>query len=94
MSSSVLWQKCIFCQQETKENLICPLSNPVVSQRETAYSEILSLASQFKAVGIAPHPDLELPDQESMTKNRVSWHSSCRRLYRPSLLANAKKTSY
>ena len=59
--------------------LVCPLANPVASRREGAYTEIISLASQFRANGAAPHP--ELPDEESMQKNRASWHISCRQLY-------------
>lgn len=91
MAGAMIWQLCILCQKQTEEILVCPLANPVASRREGAYTEIISLASQFKAIGAAPHPDVELPDGESMQKNRASWHKSCRQLYRASALDHAKK---
>jgi len=36
------------------------------SSRQSFYTEIVSLASPFRAIGAAPHPDIELPDEESM----------------------------
>ena len=62
------WQFCILCQHETHERLVCRLANPVTIRREGSYREILSLASQFRAIGASPHPDVELPDEESMKK--------------------------
>ena len=72
MAEARIWQLCILCQKQTVEVLVCPLANPVASRREGAYTEIISLASQFRAIGAAPHPDVELPDEESMQKNRAS----------------------
>lgn len=91
MAGASIWQLCILCQKQSEEVLVCPLANPVASRREGAYTEIISLASQFKAIGAAPHPDVELPDVESMKKNNASWHKSCRQLYRASALQHAKK---
>lgn len=85
------WQLCILCQKETDERLICPLANPVACRREDAYTEIIKLADQFKAIDSAPHPDVELPDEESMKKHNASWHRSCRQLYRVSALNHATK---
>ena len=82
---------CILCQKHTDENLVCPQTNPVVSQREAAYSEIVSLSNQFKAISADPHPNVELPCEESMLKKRASWHKSCRQRYRASALEQAKK---
>ena len=90
MAEARIWQLCILCQKQTEEVLVCPLVNPVASRRKGAYTEIISLASQFRAIGAAPHPEVELPDKESM-QNRASWHKSCRQLYRASALDHAKK---
>lgn len=76
MAGATIWQLCILCQKQTEEVLVCPLANPVASHREEAYREITRLASQFSAIGAAPHPDIELPDEESMQKNHASWHKS------------------
>jgi len=84
----------ILHQKQTQEELVCPLENLVISRREGAYTEIISLVSQFRAIGAAPHPDVELPDEESMQKNRASWHKSCRQLYRASALEHANKRHY
>ena len=63
-----LWQLCISCQTQTEEVQVlpCSLTSLVASHREGAYTEIVSLASQFRAIGAAPHPDIELSDEESM----------------------------
>jgi hypothetical protein len=94
MAGTGIWQLCILCQKQTQEELVCPLANPVVSRRDGAYTEIISLVGQFRAIGAAPHPDVELPDEESMHKNRASWHKSCRQLYRASALEHANKRHY
>jgi len=94
MAGTTSWHLCMLCQKQTEEELVCPLANPVASHREGAYTEITSLVSQFRAIGAAPHPDVEIPDAESMHKNRASWHKSCRQLYRTSALDHAKKRHY
>ena len=91
MDGTYKWHLCILCQKQTEEDLVCPLSNPVASRRHGAYTEITNLVSQFRTIGAAPHPDLELPDVESMQKNKASWHKTCRQLYRASALDHAKK---
>ena len=69
MAGTTNWQLCILCQNQTTEKPVCPLANPIVSHREGAYTELISLARQFRAIGAAPHPDVELPDEESMHQN-------------------------
>ena len=76
----------VLCQKQTEEALVCPLLNPVSSHREEAYTEIIDLASQFRAIGVAPHPDLKLPDEKTMKKNHASWHKYCHQLYSASAL--------
>ena len=66
--------------KQTEEKHVCPLANPIVSCSEGAYTEIISLARQFRAIGAAPHPDVVLPDEESMQQNRAAWHKTCRKL--------------
>ena len=89
MDEIIQWHLCILCQKQTDEGLVCPLDNPVASRREGAYAEITHLVSQFRAIGNAPHPDADLPDVESMLRNRASWHTSCRQLYKKSALERA-----
>ena len=91
MTEARKWELCILCQKETEEQLVCPLANPVASRRVGAYKEIINLVSQFRAIGAAPHPDVDLPDEELMQQNRASWHKSCRQLYRSSAFEHAKK---
>ena len=47
---------------------------------------------QVRAIGNAPHPGAELPDVESMHRNRASWHKSCRQLYEKSALERAERS--
>ena len=69
-----------------EEGLVCPLANPIANRREAAYIEIIRQVNQFRSIGNAPHPDVELPDAEAMQKNRASWHKSCRDLYKRTAL--------
>ena len=55
-----------FVPNQTEEVLPSSLTNLVASHREGAYTEIISLASPFRAIGAAPRPDTEHPDEESM----------------------------
>ena len=66
MAEARMWQLCILYQNQTEEVLSCHLTHLVASHKEGDYTEIVSLASQFRAIGAAPHPDIELPDEESM----------------------------
>ena len=56
-----MWQLCISCQNQTEEVLPCSLTSLVTSHRDGTYTEIVSLASPFRAkpIGAAPHPDIE-----------------------------------
>jgi len=91
MAGTTRWQLCILCQKQTEQELVCPLANPIASRREVAYSEIIHLESQFREIGAAPYPDVDLANEESMKKNHASWHKSCRQLYRASAFNHAKK---
>lgn len=62
MVGTTIWQLCILCQKQTEEELVCPLLNPVTRCREGAYTESTSLIGQFKAIGTAPHTDIEIAD--------------------------------
>lgn len=90
MAEKTNWELCVLCHKQTPEELVCPLANPVALRREEAYRDIINLASQFKEFDAAPHPDVELPDEESMQTNRASWHKACRQLYKVSALERAK----
>ena len=63
MVEEKIWQLCILCQKQSEEVIVCYLADPVISRREGAYTEIISLASQFRAIGVVPHPDVELPKE-------------------------------
>ena len=85
-----IWQLCILCQKQTEEVLVCPLVNRVTSRRKGVYTESISLACQFREISATPYPDIELPDEESMQKNRASWHTSYSQIYMSSALDHAK----
>ncbi len=73
MAEARKWELCVLCQKETEEQLVCPIANPVASRRVGAYKEIINLVSQFRAIGAAPHPDVELPDEELMQQSRALY---------------------
>ena len=81
---------CVLCQEKTKEELVCPLDNPVGVRGAEAYKDIISLVRQFRDVDAAPHSNLELPDEATMQANRASWHKTCRQLYKASALDRAR----
>lgn len=87
------FELCVLCQKQTKEELVCPLDNPIAVRRDEAYTDIISLVKQFKELDDEPHPNLELPDEVSMRTIRASWHKSCRQLYRGAALDRAKRRS-
>ena len=60
---------------------------------EREHTQNFSLARQFRAIGAAPHPDVELPDEESMHQNRASWHKTCRMKYFFRHLLSGSKSS-
>ena len=91
MAGMTNWELCVLCQEQNEEQLICPLSNPIQQRGEGAYKEVIDLANQFKYVCAAPHPDVELPNEESMLDNRASWHKKCRQMYKMTLLDRANK---
>ena len=62
MVEASIWKLCILRQKQTEEILVCPLANLVASRREAAYAKIMSLASQFRIIGAAPYPDVNLPN--------------------------------
>ena len=90
MAQTTKYELCILCQENTNEELVCPLDNPVGVRRVEAYKDIISLVSQFQDVDAAPHPNLELPDEAPMQANRASWHKTCRQLYKASALDRAR----
>ena len=61
-------------QKQTRTKAICPPADPIVSCREGASTEMTSLARHLRAISTAPHPDVELPDEESLEKK------TCRKL--------------
>ena len=85
MAETMSYKLCVLCQEKTKEELVCPLDNPVGVRGADAYKDIISLVNQFRDVDAAPHPNLELPDEATMQANRASWHKTCQ-LYNASAL--------
>ena len=81
---------CMFCQQVTEEEVVCPLDNPVAVRRKNAYRDIITLVHQFIEVDALPHPNFEPPDEETMERNRASWHKTFCQLYKASALDRAK----
>ena len=88
-SSSTHWELCILCSEETEEQVICPLTNPVASRRDSCYHEIIEAIAKFEAIEALPNPGLILPPENVLRENRASWHKSCRNKYANSVLARA-----
>src|SRR5277367_5402363 len=67
------WELCVLCQEQSAEELVCTLDNPVTALREESFRDIISLVRQFKEFDAVPHQNVELPDEETMRTNRASW---------------------
>ena len=88
------WQKCIICQEFTKEALKCPLNShgSPEANRQT-YADFLQNAKRFREANMLPI-DLTFSDDvnvESLCANQASWHKSCRLKFSLSKLEKAQK---
>ncbi len=88
------WQKCIICQEFTKEALKCPLNShgSPEANRQT-YADFLQNAKRFREANMLPI-NLTFSDDvnvESLCTNQASWHKSCRLKFSLSKLEKAQK---
>lgn len=89
------WDRCIICQKTTGENLQCPAK----SKRKDAgagYVSFLQKVEEFKEIGIEV-TNYQFPVDENqgieqtLLKNKASWHKSCRDCFNSTKLQRAKK---
>eukprot|EP00112_Aurelia_sp_Birch-Aquarium-sp1_P024416 Seg771.7 transcript_id=Seg771.7/GoldUCD/mRNA.D3Y31 product="hypothetical protein" protein_id=Seg771.7/GoldUCD/D3Y31 len=98
ISTKTNWNLCIICQAETPEDLNCP----ALSNRKdvgSGYKSIAAHLCRFKELGLLPRTlQLERLDdgggiEETLTKQKASWHPSCRAQYNTTKLKRAEKRS-
>ena len=99
---AVDWTRCIFCQQDTSDNLNCPAKNPILSRCNLGYSTLAANLENLMGV----NPRLLLPSKlslraldgsgikETLSKNKALWHKGSVLVYQgqkfPKTLADAK----
>ena len=78
------WNKCVICQEETKEPLKCPLLGPGASESKSeTYESFLHNVEQFRAMDSLPTKVFFHTNEcaESFMAHRASWHKSCHLKY-------------
>lgn len=72
------WNKCIICQNTTRETLRCP-SN-AYSFNKDVYTDFLSNVAEFKRLDALPTKlsiDIETTTDNDLVYNEAKWHQSC-----------------
>jgi len=93
------WAKCCLCQQDKKEALTSPITNPT-KRGEDGYSNISSNVPLFYAINDLPivldpaRLDEGQGIETTLRKNNAKYHQSCRLLFSNSKLQRAQKRSF
>ena len=79
--SSISWNWCLFCQEETSEHLECPARSKKVNSGK-GYVTLVDNLQQFKN-SYTLGSNLHLTDitHETLINNNASWYKSCRITY-------------
>ena len=90
------WNKCIICQQISKESLQCPAN----SKRKDVGSGYVSFArslEQFQSFGVSvTYCEIDLADtnrklEQVLLENKARWHKSCRDNFNSTKLGRVKR---
>ena len=95
---SLDWEKCILCQETTKEQLQCP-RNSRRSDIEygTGYNSLVESIHKFNELGFMPISlDTEKLDEgvgipATLMKRKAKWHKTCRNIFSDMKLKRAQK---
>ena len=78
---------CFICQEQTKEQLICPALNSTLSDKTSGYLNIVKQLEQFHAIGELPDAISSKIDFQSehfvqkLVSNNAKFHKKCRSKY-------------
>ena len=95
-SKTINWELCVFCQEQTNENLKCP-ANSKRGDVGAGYKSAEANINEFKKIGILPFKvdSNQLDDgsgiANSLLKHRAVWHKSCRNKINSTKLKRAEK---
>ncbi|KAL5011366.1 hypothetical protein ScPMuIL_009917, partial [Solemya velum] len=90
------WSKCIICQTDTKDKLVCP-SDATLSRIVAGYKTIVDNLAAFDKIGYLPRTlNLAQLDEghgieASFRLHNAKWHDSCRLQYNKTELKRAEK---
>jgi hypothetical protein len=96
---SIEWDRCVMCQLETNEKLVCPANSkrtdPLAGYQ--SFAEILPLFAE--ATLLEPGFKIDRLDNgsgivETLCVNNAKWHKSCRLYYYQTRLDRAAKRSF
>lgn len=80
------WSKCVLCQRQTKEKLLCP-DQAVGPNKDAGYKSVAEILPEFEKLGrLPPHLVLARIDEgnglfDALKANSARWHKSCRNLF-------------
>lgn len=92
------WTKCCLCQLDTNEELRCPQNNPV-KRNDGGYMNLARNIPKFQSlnqlpIGMDPSRlDEGVGINETLTKNKASYHRNCQVLFSNGMLQRAEKRS-
>ena len=90
------WNKCIFCQEDTAENVRCP-ADFVDRLNDSGYTSIVSSLTAFRDLGCLPVNInmTEMDDGDGLdktfTQRKAKFHRTCRLKFNQTELKRAVK---
>lgn len=92
MASSFDWQKCIFCQKETRTKTVCPADSKR-TDIGCGYKTLSEAIDSLRAIGKLPADLNVIPWDEgagienTCKQHKARWHSQCRAILHPTAVA-------
>ena len=71
------WEKCVFCQEKTSEELECP-ARTKRKDRGQGYSTLEIIMTKFQEADALPrNMDLKIFNTSVLSEHCASWHKRC-----------------
>ena len=91
------WNKCIFCQEDSAENVRCP-ADSVDKLNDSGYTSIVASLTAFCDLGCLP-PNIDMTEmddgdglEKTFTQRKAKFHKTCRlKFNQPELKRAAKR---
>ena len=94
MEESIDWEKCVICQNATKESLKCPhKSKGTPEANRQTYASFLENVRSFRQLNALP-VDIRFEDDvdvEHLCRNNASWHKTCHLKFSASKVKKAQE---